>query len=219
VYSCVHWDQFIFLAAEDDPMSCPRLDHYGFAVGTLDELVAARDRAVEFREKDPRVDLIDLNVDDQEVVEIHSIYVRYLLRMMCAARCWDCARCPRVGASAGSGGTTARCRAGAESWWPDPARPPQGAPNVVTIVLDDVGFAQLGCFGSDIETPNIDRLAAGGLRYRRFHTTAPCSPPPPRPPTPPHPPPARPGRITHPAPGPPRPHRPHPDPARPPPHT
>ncbi len=49
-------------------------------------------------------------------------------------------------------------------------------PNVVTIVLDDLGFAQLSCFGSDINTPNIDRLAAGGLRYNRFHVTALCSP-------------------------------------------
>src|SRR4051794_32616204 len=57
-----------------------------------------------------------------------------------------------------------------------PRRPPEGAPNVVIILLDDTGFAQLGCFGSDIETPNIDRLAAGGLRYQRFHVTALCSP-------------------------------------------
>ncbi len=49
-------------------------------------------------------------------------------------------------------------------------------PNVVVILLDDLGFAQLGCFGSDIATPNIDRLAAGGLRYNRFHVTALCSP-------------------------------------------
>jgi arylsulfatase A-like enzyme len=63
-----------------------------------------------------------------------------------------------------------------EPWWPEPDRPPAGAPNVVLIVLDDVGFAQLGCFGSDLDTPNIDRLAAGGLRYGRFHTTALCSP-------------------------------------------
>ncbi|MDG2262394.1 MAG: arylsulfatase, partial [Actinomycetota bacterium] len=60
--------------------------------------------------------------------------------------------------------------------WDPPRRPPEGAPNVVVIVLDDTGFAQLGCFGSDIETPNIDRLAAGGLRYTNFHTTALCSP-------------------------------------------
>jgi len=53
---------------------------------------------------------------------------------------------------------------------------PAGAANVVFIVLDDVGFAQLGCFGSDIDTPNLDRLAAEGLRFRNFHTTAMCSP-------------------------------------------
>jgi arylsulfatase len=61
-------------------------------------------------------------------------------------------------------------------WWPDPERAPAGAPNVVLLVLDDVGFAQLGCFGSDIATPTLDRLAAGGLRYTNFHTTALCSP-------------------------------------------
>jgi len=60
--------------------------------------------------------------------------------------------------------------------WPVAPRAPEGAPNVVLVVLDDVGFAQLGCFGSDIETPNLDRLAARGLRYRSFHTTAMCSP-------------------------------------------
>lgn len=49
------------------------------------------------------------------------------------------------------------------------------APNIVYIVLDDVGFSQLGCFGSSIHTPNIDRLARRGLRYSNFHTTAICS--------------------------------------------
>jgi arylsulfatase A-like enzyme len=61
-------------------------------------------------------------------------------------------------------------------WWPEPQRARAGAPNVLLVVLDDVGFAQLGCFGSDIDTPAIDRLAAGGLRYPNFHTTALCSP-------------------------------------------
>ena len=55
-------------------------------------------------------------------------------------------------------------------------RAKQGSPNVVLIVLDDVGFAQLGCYGSDIETPAIDSLAGNGLRFRNFHTTALCSP-------------------------------------------
>ena len=51
-----------------------------------------------------------------------------------------------------------------------------GAPNVLFIVLDDTGFGQLGCFGSPIRTPNLDRLAAGGLRFNNMHTTALCSP-------------------------------------------
>jgi arylsulfatase A-like enzyme len=55
-------------------------------------------------------------------------------------------------------------------------RPPAGAPHVVMVVLDDLGFAQLSCFGSSIATPAIDRLAERGLRYNRFHATALCSP-------------------------------------------
>ncbi|MGB0388440.1 MAG: arylsulfatase [Ardenticatenaceae bacterium] len=62
------------------------------------------------------------------------------------------------------------------AWWPKPVRPPEGAPNVLMIVLDDVGFAQLNCYGADIETPHMDRLAANGLRYNNFTTTALCSP-------------------------------------------
>lgn len=61
-------------------------------------------------------------------------------------------------------------------WWPDEVRARPGSPNVVIVVLDDVGFAQLGCFGSDLATPTFDRLASGGLRYVNFHTTALCSP-------------------------------------------
>ncbi|MFN0084651.1 MAG: arylsulfatase [Blastocatellia bacterium] len=61
------------------------------------------------------------------------------------------------------------------SWEPLP-QAPKGAPNVIYLVLDDVGYAQLGSYGSQILTPNLDRLAAGGLRYTNFHTTALCSP-------------------------------------------
>ena len=60
--------------------------------------------------------------------------------------------------------------------WPVRPKAAAGAPNVLVILLDDVGFAQLGCYGSDIATPTFDRLAAGGLRYRDSHTTAICSP-------------------------------------------
>lgn len=89
ILSCVHWDQFIFLIADDDPLRCPRLDHFGFAVGTREELEAARDRALAFRSHDPRVDLIDISVDDQDVVKIHSMYVGFLLPMMCELQWWE----------------------------------------------------------------------------------------------------------------------------------
>ena len=53
---------------------------------------------------------------------------------------------------------------------------PRDAPNVLVILLDDTGFANLGCYGSTIETPNMDALAANGLRYNNFHVTPLCSP-------------------------------------------
>jgi arylsulfatase len=73
------------------------------------------------------------------------------------------------------GGTIGRMATESTPWWPQPADV-EGKPNVVVILFDDTGFAHLGCYGSDIDTPNIDRLAAGGLRYTNFHTTALCSP-------------------------------------------
>jgi arylsulfatase A-like enzyme len=74
------------------------------------------------------------------------------------------------------GGQIGRTYHESRAWWPEPVSTPTGAPNIVFIVLDDVGFAHLGCYGSDIATPNMDGLAAGGLRYTGFHTTAMCSP-------------------------------------------
>ncbi|MGQ0509560.1 MAG: arylsulfatase [Betaproteobacteria bacterium] len=73
-------------------------------------------------------------------------------------------------------GRIGRTASDSEAAWPVPVRARPGAPNVLVLLLDDVGFGQLGCYGSDIRTPNFDRLAAGGLRYRDFHTTAICSP-------------------------------------------
>lgn len=55
-------------------------------------------------------------------------------------------------------------------------RPPQGAPNVLVVLLDDVGFGASSAFGGPCHTPNIEKLAASGLKYTRFHTTALCSP-------------------------------------------
>ncbi len=73
-------------------------------------------------------------------------------------------------------GKIGKTYAESEEWWPDPIVPPEGAPNVIIFLLDDTGFAQIGSFGGLTETPNIDELAANGLRYRDFHTTALCSP-------------------------------------------
>ena len=53
---------------------------------------------------------------------------------------------------------------------------PQGAPNVVIVLIDDLGFGQPSTFGGGVAMPTLDRLAAGGLRYNQFHTTALCSP-------------------------------------------
>jgi arylsulfatase len=62
-----------------------------------------------------------------------------------------------------------------QPWWPAP-KLKAGAPDVVMVVLDDTGFAHLGCYGSTIATPNMDALAAQGVRFTGFHTTALCSP-------------------------------------------
>ncbi len=59
--------------------------------------------------------------------------------------------------------------------WPNAPKPPAGRTNVLLVLLDDVGFADFGCYGSEVATPNIDRLADVGLRYTGFHTTAMCS--------------------------------------------
>ena len=75
-------------------------------------------------------------------------------------------------------GVTNRTLGGSEPDWnfvaPIPA--PEGAPNVLLVMTDDAGFGNPGTFGGPISTPTLDRLAAGGLKYNRFHTTALCSP-------------------------------------------
>ncbi|MGO9977427.1 MAG: arylsulfatase [Solirubrobacteraceae bacterium] len=62
-------------------------------------------------------------------------------------------------------------------WAPfEPPKAPEGAPSVVYMVLDDVGFSAIGCYGGPVQTPHIDRIAASGIRYTQWHTTALCSP-------------------------------------------
>ena len=61
-------------------------------------------------------------------------------------------------------------------WWPQPVHPGADAPNVIVILIDDLGFGHFSCFGGDVPTPNIDALAADGLRYTNYHVT-PSAPP------------------------------------------
>lgn len=63
-----------------------------------------------------------------------------------------------------------------EESWPEAPKTRLGSPNVVLIVLDDVGFGHLGCYGSQIQTPTIDNLAKNGLQFTQFHTTSLCAP-------------------------------------------
>jgi arylsulfatase A-like enzyme len=73
-------------------------------------------------------------------------------------------------------GSIGRTVAESEAWYDEPPHPGDDAPNVVVVLLDDTGFAQFGCYGSDIDTPNIDALAADGLQFTNFHVTPLCSP-------------------------------------------
>ncbi|MGI9612625.1 MAG: arylsulfatase [Acidimicrobiales bacterium] len=73
-------------------------------------------------------------------------------------------------------GTIGRTLADSEPHFEERTHPKKGAPNVVFVLLDDTGFSQFGCYGSDIDTPNIDALADGGVQFTNFHVTPVCSP-------------------------------------------
>jgi len=84
-------EQFVFLIADDagSAMECPRLDHFGLSVGAESELDEILARAKAWQARDDRVDIIDKHVDDHGMLAITSIYVRYLLPMMCEIQWWD----------------------------------------------------------------------------------------------------------------------------------
>jgi hypothetical protein len=82
VLMAYRYDQFVFLIAADDPMRAPRLDHFGLGVDSEAELDEFLDRARRFRERDPRVDVIDKKTEDYPGLSITSFYVGYLLPMM-----------------------------------------------------------------------------------------------------------------------------------------
>jgi arylsulfatase A-like enzyme len=76
----------------------------------------------------------------------------------------------------GWGGEVGKTVAESQSWWPPVAEPPRGAPNIVLVLLDDMGFSDVGPFGAEVSTPTLDRLAGQGLRFTNYHTTPVCSP-------------------------------------------
>lgn len=73
-------------------------------------------------------------------------------------------------------GTIGRTFAESVPSWPQEKRAPEGAPNVIVVLLDDMGYSDIGPFGSEISTPNLDRLAADGYALTNYHTTPVCSP-------------------------------------------
>jgi len=89
VLSCYTVEQFVFLIADDDPMRCARLDHFGMSVATEAELDHVLERARAFQAKDDRVDIVDKSVDDYDMLAITSIYIGYLLPMMVEVQWWD----------------------------------------------------------------------------------------------------------------------------------
>ncbi len=75
------YDQFVFLIAEDEPMTTARLDHFGMSVDSIDELMITLDRARAAAADDDRVEIIEHQVEDHGVLQLHNFYVKYLLPM------------------------------------------------------------------------------------------------------------------------------------------
>ncbi len=76
----------------------------------------------------------------------------------------------------GFGGRVERELSRSTPWWPPRPSAPTGAPNVVVVLVDDLGYSDLGCYGSEIPTPNVDALAANGVQFTNFHAQPSCSP-------------------------------------------
>ena len=97
VFQVHNIEQFVFLIADPQPMTCPRLDHFGLSVGAPAELYETLERARKFRERDPRVEIIEPEIEDYRVLKLHNFYVRYRLPMMVEVQCYEWA--PGVGPS------------------------------------------------------------------------------------------------------------------------
>jgi hypothetical protein len=89
VLSAYTYEQFVFLIADDPPMSAPHLDHFGMSVATEEELDDMLARARAFQARDDRVDIVDKELTDHGMLAITSFYVRYLLPLMVEVQWWD----------------------------------------------------------------------------------------------------------------------------------
>ncbi len=82
-------EQFVYLHASDEPLTCPVGDHFGLQVQTPDALDAVLDRARKFAEQDDRVEISERKAEDFKVLTLHSVYIRYLLPMRIELQCFD----------------------------------------------------------------------------------------------------------------------------------
>jgi hypothetical protein len=89
VLRCHSNEQFVYLVADPDPMRCPSGDHFGLSVGTPGELDEILRRAEKFRERDDRVEIVELQLEDFQVLKLHSFYVRYRLPLMIEVQCFE----------------------------------------------------------------------------------------------------------------------------------
>jgi len=89
VLRCHSHEQFVFLHAAEEPMRCGNHEHWGISVATPEELDTIRERAQKFREHDPRVEIDPRQLEDYQVLRLHSFYVRYLLPLTVEVQCFE----------------------------------------------------------------------------------------------------------------------------------
>jgi len=89
VLRCWSNEQFVYLAAAEDPLRCPALDHFGLSVETPRELDDMLERARKFRERDDRVEIVERGLDDYGFLKLHNFYVRYRLPLMIEVQCFE----------------------------------------------------------------------------------------------------------------------------------
>ena len=85
-------DQFVFLAASDDPMRCEEKEHWGMSVATPEMLDRMYDAACKLRESDPGVEIVERKTEDFKAVKLHSFYVRYRVPLWTEVQCFEWAK-------------------------------------------------------------------------------------------------------------------------------